>query len=210
MTEKAASWRFIEEYPQVSPAIAAAQELAEQWHVTPISNAVGAQLSVTAALVGASTIAEIGTGTGVSGLWLLRGAPAATLTTIEQEVDYQQAAKRSFAKAGIPSHQTRTILGRGLDVMGRLADAAYDIVFIDADADQVNDYVAQALRIARPGGAILVAHVLDGDRVPDPVQRTASTTSYRSLITNIGEAETILSAISANGDGLLTIVKPVE
>ena len=57
------------------------------------------------------SILEIGTGAGVSGLWLLTGAPDAMLTSIDIEYDYQQAARTAFAEAGVPANRMRLITG---------------------------------------------------------------------------------------------------
>ena len=208
MTDKATSWQFTERYTSEPESVAAARAAAAEWGVHPVSSGVGAQLAVLAGLTRARAIAEVGTGTGVSGLWLLHGAPGATLTTIEKEIDFQQAAKRSFADAGIPSNRTRAILGRALGVLEKLADAAYDLVFIDADDEHLAEYVAQALRIARSGGAIVVAHALAGDRVADPVQRDGRTLAYRTLLDDTAQTEGVVSSLSPSGDGLLTIVRP--
>ena len=91
---------------------------------------------------------EIGTGTGVSGVWLLRGMrPDGVLTTIDVEDEHQRIARRIFRRPGSPPSRTRIITGRALDVLPRLADGVYDLVFVDADADRV-----RRLRRRRPCG----------------------------------------------------------
>ena len=46
---------------------------------------------------------EIGTGTGVSGVWLLRGMRSdGVLTTVDTEGEHQRLAKQAFTEAGIP------------------------------------------------------------------------------------------------------------
>ena len=88
-----------------------------------------------AAAGNARAVVEIGTGTGVSGLWLLRGMRAdGVLTTIDVEAEHQRIARRIFVEAGFPSGRTRIITGRALDVLPRLADGAYDLIFVDGDA----------------------------------------------------------------------------
>ncbi|WP_028244744.1 O-methyltransferase [Pseudoclavibacter soli] len=208
MTQAATTDRFVAEYHHEPAAIQAARQAAQEWGIDSVSPAVGAQLALLAAAADAKAIAEVGTGAGVSGLWLLTGAPEATLTTIESEVDYQQAAKRAFTAAGIPSSHTRTILGRAAGVLDRLADAAYDLVFIDADIASAAEYVAQGLRIARPGGLIVLAHALDHSRVADPTQRADETVALRTLLAEIGQREHVRSTLSRIGDGLLTLVAP--
>ena len=79
---------------------------------------------------GAKAVAEVGTGVGVSGLWLSAGMrEEGVLTTIDVEPEHQRLAKQAFNEAGI----TRAIAGRAQDVLQRLADESQDLVFIDAD-----------------------------------------------------------------------------
>lgn len=121
----------------------------------------GAALSVLAAASKARAVVEIGTGAGVSSVQLLRGMPAdGVLTTIDVEVEHQRAAKQAFAEEGVRPARTRTISGRALDVLPRLTDAAYDLVFVDADIENYPSYVRQAVRLLRPGGVLAVDDAL--------------------------------------------------
>ena len=63
-------------------------------------------------------------------------------------------ARKAFAHAGFAQSQCRLILGRALDVLPRLSDGAYDMVFCDADARDYPDYLPAALRLLRPGGIV--------------------------------------------------------
>ena len=116
---------------------------------------------------------EIGTGTGVSGLWLLRGMRAdGVLTTIDVEPEHQRIARRIFAEAGFAAGRTRIITGRALDVLPRLADGAYDLVFVDARRrPSSRACVEAALRLLRPGGVLAVNGALAGGRIGDPAAR---------------------------------------
>jgi predicted O-methyltransferase YrrM len=59
-------------------------------------------------------VVEIGTGTGVSGVWLLRGMRAdGILTTVDIETEHQRLARETFTEAGIPTQRARTIAGAG-------------------------------------------------------------------------------------------------
>jgi predicted O-methyltransferase YrrM len=124
----------------------------------PIAPAAGAALRLLAAASGARSVVEIGTGTGVSGLWLLRGMrPDGVLTTIDVEAEHQRMARRLFVEAGFTSSRTRIITGRALDVLDRLADGVYDMVFVDADPADYEPCVEAAARLLRVGG-ILALH----------------------------------------------------
>ena len=114
--------------------VAAARDRAVETGAGAVTPAVGALLSVLAKLSGAKTVVEVGTGAGVSGLWLLSGMRHdGVLTTIDVEPEHQRLAKQAFNEAGIGPSRTRLISGRAQEVLTRLADESYDLVFIDAD-----------------------------------------------------------------------------
>jgi predicted O-methyltransferase YrrM len=107
-----------------------------------------------AASVNARSVVEIGTGAGVSGIWLLRGMRSdGTLTTIDVEAEHLRLARRTYADAGMAPSRSRLITGRALDVLPRLTDSAYDLVFCDADRREGSDYLVQAMRCCTPAGS---------------------------------------------------------
>lgn len=207
MADKESSWKFAEEIVVESPAIAQARLNSIELGIDPVSPAMGAQIAVVAAATAATRIIEIGTGVGVSGLWLFAGAPQATLTSIDFELDYQQSARKSFIDAGVSANRIRMIAGRALDVLPRMNEQSYDIVLVDADPQHVIQYVEHGLRLVRAGGTVLVAHALWRGRVADPAQRDDTVTGYRSLLAIIAESDAVISALSAVGDGLLQVTK---
>src|SRR5882724_3373236 len=72
----------------------AARERADDSGAGAVTPAVGALLSVLAKLAGAKSVVEVGTGAGVSGLWLLSGMRHdGVLTTIDVEPEHQRLAK---------------------------------------------------------------------------------------------------------------------
>ena len=104
---------------------------------------------------------EIGTGCGSSGIWLLRGMhPEAVLTSVDVEPEHQRMARKAFAEAGFTANRYRLILGRALDVLPRLSDGAYDLVFCDADSREYPDYLEAALRLLRVGGIVAFDDVI--------------------------------------------------
>lgn len=207
MAEKDLSWKFAEEFVVESELIASARAHSLEHGVDPVSPAQGAQLAVLAAATNAKSIIEIGTGFGVSGLWMLTGAPAAALTSIDLEVEFQQAAKRAFADFGIPANRARLIAGRALEVLPRMNEASYDLVLVDADAGPIIEYVEHALRLVRVGGTVLVPHALWRGRVADPAQRDDTVTDFRTLLKETAESPAVLSALSLAGDGLLQLTR---
>ncbi|MBO3662314.1 O-methyltransferase [Microbacterium stercoris] len=204
MSEHDAIARFTRETVVEPEHIARARQHALELGAAPVSAGVGAQCAVVAAATDARSIIEIGTGAGVSGLWLLHGAPKAVLTTIDHEPEHLAAARQSFAQARVPATRTRFITGRAADVLPRMNEASYDIVLVDADPENVLDYVEHGLRLVRAGGTVLVPRVLNG-RVADPVARDAVTSAYRTLLQETQNSPAVIAAISPIGEGLLQL-----
>ena len=121
--------------------------------------------------------------------------------------DHLRAAREAYAEAGIPGNRTRTISGRAAEVLPRLTDAAYDMVFIDADKPSFPLYVTQAVRLLKRGGLLVVNDALDHGKVADPAVREATTNTMRKVGKAIRENEDLASALLPTGDGLLLAVK---
>ena len=207
-TDKAQSWVYCEEFLPEDDVLLRARERAGQLGCTPVLPGSGAALTVLAAAVSARAVVEIGTGAGVGSLYLLRGMPAdGVLNTIDLEVEHQRAAKEAFAEEGVKPTRTRTISGRALDVVPRLTDGGYDLVFIDADKDSYRGYVEQAVRLLRPGGVLVVDNALWHDRVADPARRDETTTTIREVGRIVRADDRLLPSLLPVGDGLLVAVK---
>ncbi len=205
MSEQSANQRFAAESTIEPDHIGRARAHALELGADPISAVVGAQCAVIAAASRALNIVEIGTGAGVSGLWLLHGSPRATLTTIDKEPEHLGVARQSFQEAKIPPARARFITGRAAEVLPRMNEASYDIVLVDADPEGVIEYVEHGLRLVRAGGTVLVPRVLASGAVADPVRRDPVTSAYRSLVQETQASPAVLGALSIAGEGLLQL-----
>ena len=206
--QKPASWAYAEAFVVESEPAERARARAAELGCEPVLPGTAAALRLLAATLAAKSVVEIGTGTGVSGLWLLQGmAPDGVLTTIDVEPEHQRAAREAFTEAGVAGNRTRVISGRALDVLPRLTDGAYDLVFVDAAKAEYDDYLEQALRLLRPGGTVAFQGALGHDRVADPAQRDAATTTVRELGKRVRDDERLLANLLPVGDGLLVAVK---
>jgi predicted O-methyltransferase YrrM len=188
--------------------LARARQRGEEVGAIPVQPGVGAALRLLATLLDAHAVVEVGTGCGVSGVWLLRGMRSdGVLTTIDAEAEHHRLARETFADEGIPHQRTRLITGRAGDVLPRLADGAYDLVLVDADKQSYRDYLEEALRLLRPGGVVAFDNALWHDKVADPSQRDPDTVALRELGKAVRGDERLLPAMFASGDGLLVAVK---
>ena len=205
---KPATWTYAEDYIREDDVLAAARARAEEVGVVAIGSGGGAALRMLAALIDARAVVEIGTGTGVSGLWLMRGMhPDGVLTTVDIETEHQRLARETFNEAGIPAQRVRTIAGAALDVLPRLTDGHYDLVFADGDKAEYSAYLKEAMRLLRPGGVVAFDNALWHDRVADPSQRDEDTVAIRELGREIAESEDLIAALLPVGDGLLVAKK---
>lgn len=200
---------FVESYPVEDEIIEVARRVAAEYGLTPISAGTGGALCTLAAAGSARAVVEIGTGTGVSGLWLLRGLrPEGVLTSIDVEAEHQRIAKRVFAEAGYAPSRTRLITGRGADVLTRLADHGYDLLFLDGDRGEYPSCVTEAERLLRSGGVLAVNGVLVGGRIADATARDPHTVTMREVVRTLRDDDRAWkSTLLPVGDGLLCAVR---
>ncbi len=192
-------------YPgEDEPLLAARVTAAELGGTEPVLPVVGATLRFLACSVGARAVVEIGTGCGTSGIWLLRGMrPGATLTSVDTEPEYHRMARKAFAQAGFAQNQCRLICGPALDVLPRLSDGAYDMVFCDADARDYPDYLAAALRLLRPGGVVAFNNALTaGTPGEGPADAAAPDVAQQ-----VRDDDRLVPVLLPLGGGLLAAVK---
>jgi predicted O-methyltransferase YrrM len=173
----------------------------------PIGTGGGAVLRFLAASINAKSVVEIGTGAGVSGIYLMRGmAPDGVLTSIDVEAEHQRVARENYAAADLAPSRTRLITGRALDVLPRLTDGGYDLVFGDAAKGEYGDYLREALRLLRPGGIVAFDNALWHGRVADNSARDPETVAVRELLRAVHDDERLVQILLPSGDGLLAAV----
>ena len=201
------SYAFADGYVIEDDVLLQAREKAAELGCSPIAAGSGAVLRFVARSIQARHVVEIGTGAGISSLYLLRGmAHDGVLTSIDIELDHQRAARETLSAAEIPSGRYRLIAGRALEVLPRLTDGAYDMVLVDAEKSEYSLYFEQALRLLRPGGVVAFDNALWHDRVADPAQRDEATVALRDLVTMIRGHEGLTPVLAPVGDGLLLAV----
>lgn len=119
----------------------------------------GKLLMLMARMVGARRILEVGTLGGYSTIWLARALPeGGELVTLELEEHHAAVARENIARAGLADRVT-VIAGPALDSLDMLT-GPFDFVFIDADKQNNAAYVDHAIRLSRPGTAIVVDNVV--------------------------------------------------
>lgn len=170
--------------------------------------AVGSLIRYLTHLIGATSIVEVGTGAGVSGLWILPAMSSKGLfTSIDDEIENAKLAKQAFDEAGIPATRYRLITGNSGEIVGKLADSLYDI-FILRKSREILESVDNAHRSLRPGGILVIDKALLAGKVADPTQRDEESIAHRESIKVIREArESWLPMLLPVGDGVLVATK---
>lgn len=207
-SQKMASWAYAEQFVPHSELAERASSEGQRLGAMPVAASTGATLRLLAAVLGARHVVEVGTGAGVSGLWLLQGmAPDGVLTSIDVEPEHQRAARAAYTEAGIAPQRTRVIAGDATEVLPRLTDGAYDLVLVDADKQSYPLYAEQAIRLLRSGGVLALDNMLWHDAVADPAARDETTSILRDLGKALRDDERLLPALLPVGDGLFVAVK---
>lgn len=154
---------------------------------------VGALLAWTAATTAAATAVEVGSASGVSGLWLTRGmAPRGTLTSVEPDAHAHGLATAAYQEAG-RTRQVRAIQGEPGTVLPRLSDGGYDLVLLQRPDEPCAELLEHARRLLRPGGALIVRHAL---------QRGANAEEQAACLQQLSQDEGLLATVLPVDDGV--------
>jgi predicted O-methyltransferase YrrM len=182
--------------------LSAARQRAAQIGLSVPAPSVGAALRFLAALLDARSVVEVGTGTGVTGIWLLRGMRAdGVLTSVDPEPEYQRLARTAYTEAGVPANRARLIAGRALEVLPRLTDGGYDLMSVSADPLEYADYLREAPRLLREGGVV----VFGDPHVSGSASQRAL--AMRELGRALRESEEFAAVLLPIGGGLLAATK---
>lgn len=195
----------------VADALRQAREDAEENGVPTPSPLVGDLLTVLAAGSQASQGAVAVTpAAGVAGLHILAGLrEKATLTCIEPEAALQASAKEAFRAAGFAPSRVRFLTSRPLEVMGRLATGAYQLIYADVAAVQLRPLIDAAWPLLAPGGTLVIAGSLLDGTVADPTRRDRETEAAReadAFVDTLALDDAALARLPLDG-GLTLITK---
>ena len=167
----------------------------------------GRLLKMLTEMISPRNILELGTFTGYATLCMAEGAPEdARIDTIEV-FDENEDFLRSVFEGYPDGEKVNLIMGDASEIMKRMDDECYDLIFIDADKRAYPDYLIEARRILRPGGFIIAdntlwdGHVIEADR-NDP--QTAGVKLFNDLVAGDDTLEKVIIPLR---DGLTLIRK---
>jgi predicted O-methyltransferase YrrM len=167
-----------------------------------VSPAQGKMLHLLARMMDARRILEIGTLGGYSTIWLARALPAdGWLVTLEIDPHHAAVARSNIAQAGLAGLVEIRVGAavQSLESMRTSGEAAFDLIFIDADKPSNPAYFEAAMALSRPGTAIIVDNVVREGAVADPASDDPRVTGTQALF----------AAVSARRDVSATVVQTV-
>jgi predicted O-methyltransferase YrrM len=169
-----------------------------------VSPTHGKLLHLLAKMQRAQRILEIGTLGGYSTIWLARALSAdGRLITLEADAKHAGVARANIARAGL-DRVVELRLGAALETLPQIAaerQGPFDLIFIDADKQNIPHYFGWALQLSRLGSLIVVDNVVRGGAVMDAASGDASVQGVRRFL-DILAAEPRVSATAIQTVGL--------
>jgi caffeoyl-CoA O-methyltransferase len=172
-------------------------------HISPDE---GKLLQLLLLAIQASTVLEIGSLGGYSGVWLARALPVhGRLTTIEKDPRHARIARQAFAEAGLEA-RVRLIEGAALDVLPTLTPG-FDAVFVDADKEPLAQYFDWSMRLLRPGGLLLCDNAFFHGAAVDMSDRSPAAEGVRAFNRLAANDPRLVATVVPVRDGLVVGVK---
>jgi len=186
------------------PVLLALREDADRAGLPPIaiSPDTGRLLQVIMRAVGARRVLEVGTLGGYSALWMARALPAdGRIVTLESAPAHAEFARRHLDGAGVGA-QVEIRIGNAIQLLPALDGERFDLVFLDADKEPLPTYLEWALRLVRPGGAIVADNALWGGRVLDDRVTDEATLAVREFNRRLATDPRITGIVVPTHDGV--------
>ncbi|BFM38765.1 class I SAM-dependent methyltransferase [Synechocystis sp. LKSZ1] len=164
-------------------------------------------LTLLISLLSVERILEIGTFRGYSSLAMaLALPPQGQIVTCDISEADATLARHYWHQAGVADKITLH-LAPALETLARLEQdpdvQPFDLIFIDADKRHYDDYYEYALRLARPGGLVVIDNVLWYGKVADSAIQDPTTVALRQLNQKIATDARVAMSLVPLGDGLL-------
>lgn len=199
------NWRYVESlYAEPEPC-RLARERAVELDTHVVSPATGSALQFLIKLAKAENVVEVGTGTGGAAHWIASAlGKSGQITSIDAEGQHYKYAKEILSEF---EHSTRVRLinGKPLEVLPRMADAAYDAVVVSEHSNALTQIFEEAIRMVSLGGVIILLNALGDQRVGDLTQRDQKTVSLRLAVQAVFQDNRLECNLLTIGDGILVM-----
>ena len=192
------------------PVLAEMEEQAQRDGVPVVPPVTGRLLGVLVAATGARTVVEVGTATGMSGLYMARAMPPdGRIISFDVDPDRQRLAMSYFERAGVADKFDLRLQDAREGLAG--IDVPVDFAFIDGVKQQYSDYLDGVLPHLRAGGLIVADNVLMSGTVasgeasgPWSEEHIAAMRAFNERLTSHPSLEATILPV---GDGLALAVR---
>ena len=189
--------------PQRDSVLARMEQEAERENIPIVEQHEGMLLYLLVRIAGAKRVLELGTATGYSGIWLLRGTDGGSLTTFEMDPKRAQRARKNFADAGL-GEQAMLLEEDAIKGLEKL-DGRFDACFIDLlnsfPSVDVTRQVFDLCMARLDEGALLMADnaLRQGEVVRPGNQQAKNVAAYNEMVAKHPRLESVVIPIR---DGL--------
>ncbi len=174
-----------------------------------IAKEQGQFLEIITKISNAKTCLEIGRFTGMSTLFLARGLSATgKIITVDSSDEFLSLAKKYWDLDGV-STKIESIIGEGVDVMQSMIDRQniFDLIFIDADKNNYQNYYELSLNLIPPNGIILIDNMLWHGEVANEKTNDKITQTIKNLNKQIQLDKRVDYSFLPLSDGIMFIRK---
>jgi predicted O-methyltransferase YrrM len=179
------------------------EEEADSEGIPIVEEHEGMLLYLLVKLAGAKRILELGTATGYSGIWLLRGTDGGTLTTFEMDPKRADRARKNFSDAGLGKQALllEEDAVKGLEKLEGRFDACFIDLLNSFPSVDVTRQVFDLCIAHLDGGALLMAdNALGRGEVLRPTnQQAKNIAAYNEMVAKHPRLESVVIPIR---DGL--------
>ena len=169
----------------------------------------GQFLEIIAKLIKAKKCLEIGRFTGLSTLCLARGTSEdGTVFTVDNSEEFLKIAEKYWNKANV-NKKIKSFIGTGINILNKLnlEKEYFDLIFIDADKKNYDDYYELSLNILKSNGLLIIDNVLWKGNVADKNNIDETTIIMRLLTKKIKEDNRVEFTLLPLADGVLFVRK---
>lgn len=173
-----------------------------------ITGSLLATLAAGAATDDSASAIAVTPAAGVVGLYLLEGlGERGHLTCIDPEAEHQKQARTTFTAAGYRPGRFRFLPSRPLEVMGRLAQGSYQLVYGDMRPTDLKAFINAAWPLLSDNGVLILADCLLDGTLTDDTRRDRDTVAAREADQHVLQMEDALVTRLPLGAGMTILTK---
>ena len=189
--------------PKRDAVLARLEEEARREDIPIVEPHEGALLYLLVKIAGAKRVLELGTATGYSGIWMLRGTEGGTLTGFELDHERAERARANFSEAGFG--EQAIVLEENATTGLEKVESRFDVCFIDLlnsfRSEGITRRVFDLCMERLDAGALLMADnaLRQGDVLEPKSQQAKNVAYYNRLVAEDPRLESVVIPIR---DGL--------